>query len=100
MADRFKVWKYTWPSSYMGPLDRAMFLMPPVAKIVAVQVQDGWITLWAAVYPDAKLVERHFVLIGTGQEAPAAANFEAHVGTVQLHNGTLVLHVFEEVHNG
>jgi hypothetical protein len=54
--------------------------------------------LWARVDPGADLVLRTFVVFGTGHDIDPDkfAGSLAHVGTVQLHGGALVIHIFEE----
>lgn len=96
MSDQFKVWKYEWPATDRGPVQEAVFEMPLAAHVLTVQMQRGRIVMWAAVYPDLKREKRKFNLVGTGHEAPLLANIGGYVGTVQMFDGDLVLHIFEE----
>ena len=78
-------------------LDRAWdqkVSMPRGAKILSVQPQNGLPQIWAEVDPNALTVERTFVVIGTGHKLPEGFTLEF-LGTVQLQNGSLVLHVYE-----
>jgi hypothetical protein len=74
--------------------------MPLLARILCVQLQYGRPTLWAMVNREAA-AENHVMvpvhMVGTGHaEVPRDADY---VGTVQLDEGTLVLHVFHEAHH-
>jgi hypothetical protein len=83
-----RIWKY--------PLELASeqaLLLPANARILCVQVQDGTPCTWALVTPGMAVEQRTFLTYGTGQ--PGAHG--DYVGTYQLHDGGLVLHVFEEV---
>lgn len=79
--------------------DAQRFGMADGSKVLAVQIQDGWPTLWtlSPVPPPDTLydvVERVFVLVPTGWSFdPEGVEY---VGTVQLVNGD-VLHLFEKL---
>jgi len=78
------------------PADEQKIEMPANAGIISCQVQEGAITLWAIVDPDAKPVERFFTVLGTGHAFFEGSNRQLHhLGTVQLDG--FVWHVFEEV---
>jgi hypothetical protein len=67
--------------------------MPAESKILCVQMQRGVPCLWAVVERDAiNQWSRTIRMIGTGNEAPNET--DAYLGTVQIDDGTLVLHVF------
>lgn len=70
---------------------RNVVALPLFAKVLCVQEQRGEICLWASVTPDGDIQERTFDVAVTGGHAPTGE----YVGTVQLHGGDLVLHVFE-----
>lgn len=68
--------------------------MPVNAVILSVQNQKEKLCLWAFVDPRAPTEAREFEVIGTGhafQDDPR----RRYLGTVQMHNGFLVWHVFE-----
>lgn len=79
-----KVWKY---EVTLSPT-----LMPFGAKIVHVGMQGHDPYLWAEVDPDAPTEDRHFVVVGTGQDIPESS---VHVGTVL--DRPFVWHVYELV---
>ena len=62
--------------------------MPLGARIVHVGEQGGLPTLWAEADPDAKYVDRHFAIFGTGK--PVSGEY---VGT--CFNGPYVWHIYE-----
>lgn len=69
------------------------------AKILDVQMQNGVPTIWAFVDTDAPAVERRIVIVGTGHDARKATRQcspVSYIGTIQLHNGKLVLHFFDK----
>jgi hypothetical protein len=51
--------------------------------------------LWMLVDPDEPLKNRRFVVHGTGHELPDDI-CRVYIGTFQMNQGDLVLHVFEE----
>ena len=68
--------------------------MPAGAKVLSVQVQNGSPQMWAMVNEDAKLVQRHFGVFGTGWHIPD--DFKGRfIGTFQLQGGSLAFHLFE-----
>lgn len=84
-----KIFKYT-----LAITDLQMVAMPIDAEILSVQDQHGALTLWAIVDPSAPVVATAFAVYGTGH--PMYADREhRHVGTVQMHEGSLVWHVFQ-----
>ena len=88
MAQR--IWKYNLTES------NPVLTMPEGARVLSVQLQRDDICLWAMI-DDAAMstqVERRFRIHGTGH---VIENGDAlvYVGTVQMCEGSLVLHVFE-----
>jgi hypothetical protein len=96
---------------YMYPLevtDRQTVRMQDRARILTVQEQDGVLCLWALVDPDAPLLRREILIVGTGHPVPDEVaqcyedEFTRHpqgsgglyIGTVQQADGALVWHVF------
>ena len=83
------VWKYKLEID-----DEVIILMPKGTKVLTVQVQDGAPCIWAAVDPNEKKEMRKFRIAGTGHPIDDTT-VGGYIGTVQLHDGRLVLHVFE-----
>lgn len=84
-----QVWKFTLqPTSVQG------VEMPKGASILSAQEQRGAVNLWAHVDPAAGLETRSILMIGTGQEIDAGV-LGPYIGTVQVNQGDLVLHLFE-----
>ena len=75
---------------------RNTFHLPRAARILSAQEQHGDVTLWALVPidPDAPTIPRTFTTYYTGTSLPADPG--QYLGTVQLHHGATVIHVFEE----
>lgn len=71
--------------------------LPPAATVLTVQLQRGQPVMWVLLNPEEKPIkERQFLLVGTGHEHPSAVfQFSRYVGTFQLDEGSLVLHLFE-----
>ena len=82
------VWKYPFPV-----MDRFTLNMPFGAEVLSTAAQGDIPCLWARVDPEAPLVFRKFVLVGTG---PARSDLGGRfIGTFQLMGGTLIYHLFE-----
>jgi len=92
------VYKY-----YLDPLvSPTAIVMPRGAKILSSQVQRGIVCMWALVDTEAPMESRRFQLLETGQPALASlagSEFsifgDGFIGTVQLMEGSYVLHLFE-----
>lgn len=84
---------YKYPLQPMGGVQSIE--MPQGADILSVQAQNDRPTLWAAVNPDAPMESRRFVTAITGALIPDKEDEAIYLGTVQLAEGTFVLHVFE-----
>jgi len=69
--------------------------MPRNAHILCVQLQLEVPYIWAMVDTDAETVTRDFMVIGTGNPIPELTKGYAHIGTFQLHGGSLVFHLME-----
>ena len=78
--------------------DEQMVPMPENSAILSAQVQGTIICLWALVQPDNITVNHKIRIVGTGHALPDDYNIKdaAFIGTVQTHEGSLVLHVFDE----
>lgn len=83
-----KIWKF--------PLSTApthLAVMPAGAEILHVKERDNFPCIWALVDTRQTVTERRtFHIVQTGDDIPADAG--RYIGTVHLHNGTHVLHVF------
>lgn len=76
--------------------DRQEVNMPFDAKILTVQVQYGVPCIWAIVDTEIKhFHSRVFDIVGTGN--PMRDCNHKYLGTIQLHDGALVFHVFEVI---
>ena len=85
------IWKFPFQVS-----DFLTISMPLGANILSIQVQRDVPTIWAMVNPNAQLVTRSFRCFGTGHPIPSGLPLEF-VGTVQMFDGELVFHVFEDL---
>jgi len=83
-----KIYKYKLNHSSSQPLQ-----LPKGSSIISVTSQYGNIVLYANVQTDAKETETYDILvIGTGDEAPSK---DYHfIGTIKLHEGAYMFHVF------
>ena len=82
------IWKYQLMAGDKQTID-----MPSGARPLCVQVQNGVPCLWALCDPSAPKEKRYFEVFGTGHiVTPGTRDY---LGTVQLLDGALVLHVFE-----
>ena len=82
---------------YPVPLDDNFVInMPEGAEILTVQLQFKRLQMWAIVddNPDLALEPRNFRLLGTGHELKPQGSY-IYISTIQMHDGTLVFHVFE-----
>ena len=76
--------------------DQQVIQMPIGAKILTVQVQKGQVQLWALVNPEIPTQARTIEIIGTGNPINDDIVGERnYIATFQLHDGSLVFHVFE-----
>ena len=95
MSEGWKIWKFPLPVD----TDRFEIAMPAAVHL-SLQVQNDVPCLWAAVMPGTAEAgdrqPRQFLWVRTGQRIPddVGAFQQSFVGTVQLHGGALVLHLF------
>ena len=83
------VWKFEVPIDDLATID-----MPSGARLLTVAVQGGSPVLYALVDPSAAKVARRLRVAGTGHPIlPDDAGI--YVGTVLLHGGALVFHIFD-----
>ncbi len=84
------IYKYKCPVD-----DEVTIQMPSGAKVLCVQVQHGEPCIWALVDRDvSEYFPRRFAWRGTGHQAEGLNN-RMYVGTIQLHGGALVFHLFD-----
>jgi hypothetical protein len=81
------VWKFP-----LAQTDEQVVSMPEGAIILHVGEQQGQLCLWALIVPDAPKVDRHIIIRGTGRDLPHDVG--PYIGSVLMHGGSLVLHVF------
>lgn len=88
----YRVYKYR-----LQLFDRQIVKMPSNSRILSIQGQHGTLTMWALVDVNSEPVVREFFVFGTGHPVPAEmVDRLAFVGTVQMNDGLLVWHVFED----
>lgn len=85
------VWKYPFMVSDLVNIE-----MPRGARVLSVQVHKETPTMWALVDPLAPQEQRLFRCVGTGVPIPDSRDYSQFIGTIQLFEGDLVFHVFEE----
>lgn len=83
-----KIFKYTIEQK------DSTITMPKGAKVLSVQNQYQTPCIWALCNPDAPKVQRRFLAVNTGDNLPNIMDI-TFLGTVQLHGGDTVVHVFE-----
>lgn len=70
-------------------------MLPQNAKILSVQVQAGTLCIWAQIDEVNALEDRTIEVFGTGHAMSDEPR--RYIGTVQMHGGALVWHVFERI---
>lgn len=81
------VWKFPF-----DVIDIVYISMPSEAKVLHIDVQNDWPTLWALCDPDEGLTVRTFYVRGTGHPMNDASG--EHLGTFMMYEDALVFHVF------
>lgn len=86
---------------YKYPLevvDSQVITLTTDADVLTVQVQNNQPVLWALVRTDIEAhQQRRIRMIGTGHEInPSPTERLMYLSTIQLRDGALVLHVFEQ----
>jgi len=71
--------------------------MPKNSRVIACQMQQEVITLWAEVNADAELEQRLFRIVPTGGDVPIGYTY---IDTVQMLSGALVWHIYEKGASG
>jgi len=84
------IWKET-----LEITDTQEIELPVCSEIMCVQSQKGAVVVYYKCDSDTHLKDTHVItLVGTGHHIPSDSG--KYVGTVQLHEGALVLHVFSK----
>lgn len=76
--------------------DRQTITTKACAKFLSVQVQNDTPCLWLLVETDMPDEQIRLRIHGTGHEVYESENLDCFLGTIQLNDGQLVLHVFKE----
>lgn len=74
--------------------DEQEIVMPALANILCVQMQNGSPHIWAQLDSNASPQTRTIGIFGTGNPIPPYKNMY-YIGTFQIHGAGLVFHVFE-----
>lgn len=86
MEKAMVIWKYQVIIEH-----EVLINLPEEHRILSIQAQDGYMTVWAMVDPESPKVDKTLYVYGTGH--PINSDGKTFISTVQL-NG-LVWHVFE-----
>jgi hypothetical protein len=95
-----KIYKYKIPTRGMEPVGdagRAWVDLPNGAVVLSAQSQYNQVVIYALVDPLKSKIPRPFIVCGTGFDLPCQMSNLKFIGTVMLHEETLVLHVFEPI---
>ena len=72
--------------------------VPAGSQILSVQEQFGEICIWMLVDPTLEKEERRFEVYGTGHPINYdMGTWRTYIGTVKLENGSLIMHIFENI---
>lgn len=77
--------------------DEFIINMPNGAQPLSVRVQNGQVYMWAMVNPRNAMIEKRFYLRGTGHPIEVDDENLRFIDTFQIHDGSLVCHLFEDV---
>lgn len=83
------VWKF-----HLAATDKQTIAMPADADLLHVAMQGDALYLWARVDDMKPPAVRHIRVAGTGHPLGEDSS-AAHVGSVLMHGGSLVFHVFD-----
>lgn len=86
-----KIFKYPIPIR-----DTFSINIPEGGEILSFQVQTGTPCIWVAIpNENAQYEYRRFMVVGTGHAFDARGT--KYIGTIQMNEGTLVWHLFEDL---
>lgn len=71
--------------------------MPANAKVLHLDSQNNFPYLWVELDTDEPYVKRNFMVIGTGHPIPKHVIKYSYVGSLKLDDGTVMIHVYEEL---
>lgn len=83
------IWK-----AVLRPIDVQDIEMPEGAEILCAREQFGQPCIWFRCDPHAPKTTRQIAISGTGNPAPSCDE-SRYLGTAQLGDGSLILHIFE-----
>lgn len=87
-----QIWKFE-----INP-NKVIIEMPKGAEILTIQIQDENPCIWALVNPENEKDLRHFEIYGTGHDIKYGFDTSrVYINTFQMHNGSLVFHLFERI---
>jgi hypothetical protein len=82
------VWKETLSLTVSQGIE-----VPEGAKMLHAGLQGGLVCVWFQCDPEAPKTVRTILMVGTGHKE--VSDNARYLGTVLLHGGSLVLHIFE-----
>jgi hypothetical protein len=89
--------KQIWKFEIKDP-SKTILEMPKNAQILTIQMQNEIPCIWALVTPVNEKELRHFEIYGTGHDIIYHYNTNReYINTFQMHNESLVFHLFERV---
>lgn len=77
--------------------DSIVIDLPIDSKILSFQVQNNKPYIWVLVDPAKQTVSRYFTIIPTGTEIEYLDDVLIYIGTIQMAQGALVFHLFEDI---
>jgi len=82
---------------YEFPIESEVVIkMPQGGVILSVQAQRDVTSMWVFFEDsDNPLEDRKFHIYGTGHKIDDSRDLVSYIGTIQIHSGNLVFHVFE-----
>ena len=83
------IWKFP-----LATVDEQTIVMPIVNRPLTIQMQNGQPCYWAIVDPASRNIRVTIRTFGTGH--PGVADSMNYLGTYQLHERSLVFHVFAD----
>lgn len=93
-----KIFKYEVPIKDNFFIDCFTLDLPANSKILTFQAQNNKPFIWVLVDQDNPPVTRYFTINGTGYEIEyPVLDALIYIGTIQMSNGALVWHLFEDV---
>jgi len=88
------IWRYE-----LNATEKNSILIPENSEILSIQAHNDIICMWIKVNPVKRKVKRIFEIIETGIPMSEIDIPRKFISTVQLFNGKMILHVFENIYN-